>query len=75
MNLFRSEEHVRHWAQYNPASEEGLISLKDLVAVFSTESRRHLLDRNYISRWLPERRRERREALEKIGKAVPYWLG
>jgi len=25
MNLFRSEEHARRWAQFNPASGEGFI--------------------------------------------------
>jgi len=32
MNLFRSEEHARRWAQFNPAAEEGFIDLPDLAA-------------------------------------------
>ena len=75
MNLFRSEEHVRRWDQFNPSSEDGIISLADLVVLFGTESRRHLLDKDYVSRWLPKRGAERLQALEKIDKRVPLWLG
>ena len=75
MNLFRSEEHVPRWAQFNPAAGEGLIALPDLAALFGTESRHHWLDEDYLSRWLPQRARERREVLERIGKGTPYWLG
>jgi len=48
MNLFRSEEHARRWAQFNPASEQGFISLADLAGFFGTETRRHLLDADYL---------------------------
>ncbi len=75
MNLFRSEEHARNWAQYNPASAaDGVIALADLAALFGTESRHHLLDADYLSRWHPRRPRERREVLERIGKTA-FWLG
>ena len=63
MNLFRSEEHARRWAQFNPASEEaglGFIALPDLVAFFGTETRRHMLDPDYLSAWYPKRAAERR---------------
>jgi hypothetical protein len=75
MNLFRSEEHVRRWALFNPASEDGFVSLEDLAAGFGSPSRRHLLDDNYLSFWYPQRYQERRAWLERIGKATPYWLG
>ena len=76
MNLFRGEEHVARWALLNPAAAvEGLIPLADLAAWFGMESRRHLLDDDYLSRWYPERDRERRAALERLGKATPFWLG
>ncbi|MBI2320979.1 MAG: hypothetical protein HYU88_02515 [Chloroflexi bacterium] len=74
MNLFRSEEHIRRWALFDPASEEGIISLSDALVLYSTESRRHMLDGDYLSRWGARRWPERREALARIGKAVPYWL-
>jgi hypothetical protein len=75
MNLFRSEEHARRWAQFNPDSEAGFVSLRDLAVLFGTESRRHLLDEDYLSRWFPQRGRERLAALERIGKANVYWVG
>jgi len=75
MNLFRSEEHIPRWAEFNPASADELMSLTDLVALFGTESRRHLLDPDYLSRWFPQRRRERRDALDRISKTSAFWQG
>ncbi len=75
MNLFRSEEHARRWAPWNPASEIGFISLPELAGFFGTETRRHMLDADYLSVWLPQRAAERREYVTRIGKAIPFWLG
>jgi hypothetical protein len=75
MNLFRSEEHARRWTQFNPASEVGFISLPELAGFFGTETRRHMLDADYLSAWFPRRAAERREYVARIGKAVPFWLG
>ena len=75
MNLFRSEDHIRRWARFNPDAEEGLIALPDLAALFGTPSRRHLLDDHYLSVWYPRRYEERRSVLEALGKATPFWLG
>ena len=60
MNLFRSEEHAGRWEAFRPESEEGFIALPDLAGLFGTESRRHMLDADYLAR---------------IGKASPFWLG
>ena len=75
MNLFRSEEHARRWTQFNPASEVGFISLPELAGFFGTETRRHMLDADYLSVWFPKRGAERREYMTRIGKAVPFWMG
>jgi len=75
MNLFRSEEHAWRWEQFRPESEEGFISLLDLVGFFGTESLQHMLDADYLSRWYPQRAAERREYLGRIGKASSFWLG
>ena len=75
MNLFRSEEHARRWPQFNPASEVGFIPLPELAGFFGTETRRHMLDADYLSRWFPRRGTERREYMTTIGKSVPFWLG
>jgi hypothetical protein len=75
MNLFRSEEHARRWEAFRQESEEGFIALPDLAGLFGTESRRHMLDADYLSRWYPLRAAERRDYLARIGKASPFWLG
>ena len=75
MNLFRSEEHARRWSQFNPASEDGFISLAHLADFFGTETRQHMLDPDYLSVWYPRRATERRAVLERIGKTSPFWLG
>jgi hypothetical protein len=75
MNLFRSEEHARLWSQYTPRSEEGFITLPQLAGFFGTESRRHMLDGDYLSTWYPRRGAERRAYLESIGKTTPFWMG
>ena len=75
MNLFRSEEHARRWAQFNPASGIGFITLPELAGFFGTETRRHMLDADYLSAWFLKRAAERREYMTRIGKAVSFWLG
>jgi hypothetical protein len=75
MNLFRSEEHARRWEQFRRESEEGFISLPELTGFFGTESRRHMLDADYLSTWYPRRGAERTEYLTRIGKTSPFWLG
>ena len=77
MNFFRSEEHARRWSQFNPKSEagSGFIALPDLASFFATESRRHMLDENYLSVWYPKRGAERMAVLQRIGKTTPWWLG
>jgi hypothetical protein len=75
MNLFRSEEHARRWASFNPKSEQGFIALPELAGFFGTESRRHMLDPDYLSAWYPRRAAERRAVLERAGKTTPFWMG
>ena len=75
MNLFRSEEHARRWPAFQARSAEGFIALADLAGLFGTESRRHMLDADYLSSWYPRRAAERRAYLERIGKTSPFWLG
>ncbi len=42
--------------------------LADYVALFSTESRKHMLDGDYLSKWRPRRRQELDEVLRHLGK-------
>ena len=66
MNLFRSEEHVRRWSQFSSDTADSIISVSDAAIVQGTESRRHFLDRNYLSHWLPQRREERMAAQRRL---------
>jgi hypothetical protein len=75
MNLFRSEEHARRWPAFQARAEEGFITLVDLAGFFVTETRRHMLDADYLSTWFPRRAAERRSYLERIGKTSPFWMG
>jgi hypothetical protein len=75
MNLFRSEDHARRWPAFQPRSEEGFIGLAELAGFFGTESRRHMLDGDYLSAWYPRRGQERLAYLERIGKTSPFWMG
>jgi hypothetical protein len=72
MNLFRSEEHVRNWRQYDPATAEGIIQLTDLARLFSGDFFEKRLTLDYVSR--------RRDylggflgALAEIGQSRPFW--
>ena len=73
MNFFRSEDHLRKWAQFDSGKEEGIISLPDLVKIFSGELFRRRLDPDYFSR-SEEYRKERVGTLKAIGKTWPFWL-
>ncbi len=75
MNLFRSEEHARNWTQFNPDAADGIMTLADEVALFSSEARKHTLDGDYLSNWQPRRRGERAEVLRRLGKTSPFWQG
>jgi hypothetical protein len=50
MNLFRSEEHIRNWIRFDPATEEGIIQLADLVKLFSGDFFQKRLCLDYVSR-------------------------
>ena len=50
MNFFRSEEHMRNWAQFDPNSEIHAIKpLADWMDGFSEEKFRVRGNRNYVS--------------------------
>jgi len=72
MNLFRSEGHVRNWARFDPATEEGIVPLLDLVKLFSGPFFRRRLDPDWVSR-SREYRREILSTLIEIGKTGPFW--
>ena len=75
MNLFRSEEHMRNWAHFNPDSAEASLPLNDEVTVFNTEAAKHRLDGDFISQWLPGQAGEILAAAQRLGKTGPFWRG
>jgi hypothetical protein len=72
MNLFRSEEHVRNWSQFDSATAEGIIPLKDLFRLFSGKFFRRRLDDDWLAR-SSEYFHEVLGILEEIGKTGPFW--
>jgi hypothetical protein len=72
MNLFRSEEHVRNWARFDPATAEGIITLPDLVKLFSGPYFKKRMDLNWVSR-SRDYAREMVATMAAIGKTGPFW--
>ncbi len=72
MNLFRSEEHIRNWARFDPATGEGILPLANLTKVFSGNLFRKRLDPDYVSRskdYLGEFLAE----IAELAKTRPFW--
>lgn len=72
MNLFRSEEHIRNWARFDPATSEGILTLPDLVKLFSGIYFRRRLDPDWVSH-SREYAREMVTTLAALGKSGPFW--
>jgi len=72
MNLFRSEEHIRKWARYDPATQEGIVTLEDLVRLFTGDFFQKRLDSNYVSH-NQEYFGKFVSAVTDIAKTRPFW--
>ena len=72
MNLFRSEEHIRNWTQFDLSNEEGIIALKDLLKLFSCELFRRRMEPDYLSR-RQDYVGEFWAMLTEMGKKRPFW--
>jgi hypothetical protein len=72
MNLFRSEDHIRGWAQFKEGTEEGIIPLEDLLKPFSVGLFRKRLDPDYVSQ-RKEYIKEFVATLVEIGKTGQFW--
>ena len=73
MVFFRSEEHLKNWADYTEEKKDGIIPLPDLVKLFSIEFFRRRLDADYVSH-VPEHMAEFFATLKEIGKTGPFWV-
>ena len=49
MLFFRSEDHLKKWAQYDPATEGGISQLEGLLTMFSSNIFKRRLDPDYFS--------------------------
>ena len=72
MNLFRSEEHIRNWAQFDAGTEEGIIPLDGLVKLFSGRYFRKRLDPDWVSH-SREYVKDMLATLSELGKTGPFW--
>jgi hypothetical protein len=72
MNLFRSEEHIRNWAQYDPAAEQGILSLENIVKLFSEKIFQKRLDSNYVSH-IQEYFGEVLSVISEMARMRPFW--
>ena len=72
MTFFRSEEHLRDWAQFDPATEEGIIPLDDLIKLFSGRDLRRRTDPDYFSR-RSEYSADFMATLQEVEKTGPFW--
>jgi hypothetical protein len=72
MNLFRSEEHARRWASYKPEAAAGLLTLQQLMDLFSSPVFRHRLSGRYISDLATHYAATAAE-FKRITKDDPFW--
>jgi hypothetical protein len=72
MNLFRSEEHVRRWALFDPASEDGIRPIGEFAALFGLPMFRERYALDYVER-LPELRQARLAAAEQFARGSSFW--
>jgi hypothetical protein len=49
MLFFRSEEHLKNWAQYDPSTEGGISQLEGILSMFSSNLFKRRMDPNYFS--------------------------
>lgn len=73
MNLFRSEEHVRRWSLYDPASADYIMALTDWVQVFSGPMHRRRLDPDFLAR-SAEYLAAYHADLKALGKSTSFWM-
>jgi len=73
MNLFRSEEHVKNWAAYDPVSAESIIPVAVYAKVWSGPLFKNRLAPDYLSR-VPEYAEVFIKTLREIGKGGPFWI-
>lgn len=72
MNLFRSEEHARHWQGFREESAAGLLTLADVAAIWGCDRYRERLNGHYVSsqrNYMPQLR----ETIERVTGGAAFW--
>jgi hypothetical protein len=72
MNLFRSEEHVRQWAKFDPTSEGYIKPAAEIAALFAFPVFRERLAPDYFLR-LRDLSREFEAGHAKLGESWSFW--
>lgn len=72
MNLFRSEEHIRGWFRFDPAAEQGIVPLANILQLFSLNMFKKRLDSDYVAR-VGEYAGEFFAAVSELAKTRPFW--
>jgi hypothetical protein len=72
MNLFRSEEHVRQWALFEPSSQDGIVPVADFTTIVAGPRHRERLAPDYLLR-VAELSRDMPARFERAGKGSPFW--
>lgn len=72
MNLFRSEEHIRNWSRFDPAAEQGIVPLANLVKLFSMDMFTKRLEPDYVAR-VEEYAKDFIAVVAELGNTRPFW--
>jgi hypothetical protein len=72
MNLFRSEEHIRSWARFDPAAEQGIVPLANVVKLFSLNMFKKRLEADYVAR-VSEYASEFFSAIAEMARTRAFW--
>ena len=72
MNLFRSEEHAKNWSGFREEAAGGLLSLADVLTIFSSSNFRERNSGRYIS-GLADLRAEQIETIRRVTDGHPFW--
>ncbi len=72
MNLFRSEEHIRSCSRFDPAAEQGIVPLANIVKLFSLNMFKKRLEPDYAAR-VGEYAGEFFSAIAEMAKTRDFW--
>ena len=72
MNLFRSEEHVKAWPHYDPASEEGILPVTEWAEIFAGPLFRNRPELDYLANQ-GKYYAAIFSTLTAMGKTSPFW--